>query len=351
LYGINLAAVAIRAADAAVIVEGYLDVIISHQYGFTNTVASMGTAINEKQLYILKKLSPNLILALDADAAGEEATSRCVPFENLLEHEIRVVVAPAGKDPDDVIKADAEIWRHLLVSATPIVDFVFEKASEPVNLRTAKGKADLAAKILPVIAGINNPVRRAHYLSLLAGRVGTTSADLQYSLAQLKLPQMSTKTTPTSSQAVSPGVANPIEDYFLALLLKHPELKSECAGFRPEYLESIENREIFGVCLSCENPALFKEMLDPAVWDRYQQIAATTVVEDRLAERLAECVWRLEEKHLKSSATKIKEILDAESDRGSAAELLRYKEQGLSLDSRLAELFKRKEERRRSPRR
>ena len=225
LYGINLAASAIRAADAAVIVEGYLDVIISHQYGFTNTVASMGTAINEKQLYILKKLSPNLILALDADAAGEEATARCVPFENLLEKEIRVVVAPAGQDPDDVIKADAEVWRRLLVSATPIVDFVFGRAAEPLNLRTARGKADLAAKLLPVVAEITDPVRRGHYLSLLAGRIGTTTADLQYSLAQLKLPQSSTKAS-TAAAAVPQGPANQLEDYFLAILVLLSEISA-----------------------------------------------------------------------------------------------------------------------------
>ena len=348
LYGINLAASAIRAADATVIVEGYLDVIISHQYGFTNTVASMGTAINEKQLYILKKLSPNLILALDADAAGEEATARCVPFENLLEKEIRVVVAPAGQDPDDVIKADAEVWRRLLVSATPIVDFVFGRAAEPLNLRTARGKADLATKLLPVVAEITDPVRRGHYLSLLAGRIGTTTADLQYSLAQLKLPQSSAKAS-TAAAAVPQGPANQLEDYFLAILVKHPELKIAFGDFRTEFLDSIENREIFNLCLMCDDPMLFKEKLDPAVWDRFESITATVVADNRLAERLAECAWRLEEKYLKSAAAKIREILDSESNRGSAAELLRYKEQGLSLDSRLAELYKRKEERHRGP--
>ena len=350
LYGINLAAAAIRSADATVIVEGYLDVIISHQYGFTNTVASMGTAINEKQLSILKKLSPDLILALDADAAGEEATARCVPFENLLEREIKVVIAPAGKDPDEVIKADAEDWRRLLVSATPIVDFVFERAMGSVDLRTARGKADLASRLLPIIAGINDPVRRAHYLALLAGKVGTTSADLQYSMAQLKLPQPSIRATESAPAATPlPTKANQLEDYFLAILVKHPELRLACGGFRQEYLDGIENREIYNLCASCDDPVLFKERLDPAVWDRFEAISSGAVVDDRLADRLVECALRLEEKHLKSAASKIREILDAESNRGTAAELLRYKEQGLSLDSRLAELYKRKEERRRGP--
>ncbi len=352
LYGINLAASAIRSADSAVVVEGYLDVIISHQSGFTNTVASMGTAINEKSLSILKKLSRNLILALDADAAGEEATARCVPFENLLEREIRVAVAPPGKDPDDVIKADAGAWKDLLAAAKPIVDFVFDRASAAVDLHTARGKADLASRLLPVVAGIKDPVRRGHYLALLASRVGTTTADLLYSLNQLKLPQPGALMNPSATVATSrPATASsPMEDYLLALLVKHPELRVACSGVRMEYFDSIENREIFSLCLACEDPALVKERLDPAIWERFDRIMAATIVESRIEAGLAECALRLEEKYLKSAATKIKEILNAESDLGSSGELLRYKEQGLALDSRLAGLYKRKEERPRGSR-
>ena len=348
LYGINLAATAIRVVESSVIVEGYMDVIISHQYGFTNTVASMGTAINEKQLNVLKRLSPNLVLALDADSAGEEAMARCVPFENLLEREIKVVVAPAGQDPDEVIKLDPESWRQLLVSAVPIVDFVFDRGVVPVDLRTARGKADFAAKLLPVMAEIKDPVRRGHYLALLAGKVGTTTADLQYSLAQLKLPQPSARGIEPLPAQVPLAKASQLEDYFLSILVKHPELRTVCGNFRQEFLDSIENREIFNLCSTCDEPTLLKERLDPAVWDRFESISAEALVVDRLSERLAESALRLEEKYLKSAASKIREILDAESNRGSATELLRYKQQGLSLDSRLAELYKRKEERRRS---
>jgi len=347
LYGINLAASAIRQADVAVIVEGYLDVIISHQNGFQNTVASMGTAINEKHLAILKKLSPNLILALDADAAGEEATARCVPFENLLEREIKVAIAPPGKDPDEVIKADAAVWRSLLDNATPIVDFVIEKIAASVNLRTARGKAELAARLLPVIADIKDPVRRAHYLSALASRVGTSAIELQYNLSQLKLPNASVRHRETP--AASTAMASSIEEYLLALLIKHPVLKSACGGFTAELFESVENREIFSLCLSCDNSFAIKERLDPAIWDQFDRVSAIAVGDKRLSERLAECALRLEERFLKNTAIKLNEILSAENGRGSSEELISFKEQGLVLDKRLAELFKRKEMLRRSP--
>ena len=81
IYGIDMAGSAIRSKDMAVIVEGYMDVIMAHQYGFNNVVASMGTAITEKHITILKKLTKNIALALDPDAAGEEAMLRCVEYE------------------------------------------------------------------------------------------------------------------------------------------------------------------------------------------------------------------------------------------------------------------------------
>ena len=367
LYGMNLASTAIRGAGTAIIVEGYFDVIISHQYGFTNTVAPMGTAITEKQLDILKKVSRHvdIILALDSDLAGEAALARILPFQKTLplmdwrEAEVNVVLAPKGKDPDDVIRHDAGItWRELLTSTIPVVDFVFDKAAAAVDLHTARGKAELAARLLPVVAEIKDPVRRGHYLAVLAGRVGATTADLQYSLSQLKLPQPAARasidSTVVKTSPPSAAPASPIEDYLLALLVRHPELKPACAAVRVEYFDSIENREVFNVCMAATEtatgePSLMKQRLDPAIWENFDRILGAAPPDNRLAERMAECALRLEEKYLKAAATRVKEILNAELDRGSSAELVRYKEQGMALDSRLAELFKRKDERHRGP--
>ncbi len=139
LYGINLAAPAIRQQATAVIVEGYFDVITAHQNGFNNVVASMGTSVTEKQISVLKKLTRNVVLALDADAAGKEAMLRGVSYENILEAEVKVVTMPAGKAPDDVIKDNPESWRELLATAQPIMDYTFGMVTAELDLATAKG--------------------------------------------------------------------------------------------------------------------------------------------------------------------------------------------------------------------
>ncbi|MDP3721354.1 MAG: DNA primase, partial [Anaerolineaceae bacterium] len=138
LYGLNFARKPIRAQDQVVIVEGYLDAIILHQAGFDNTVSPMGTALNEDQFRLLKKFTKRIVLALDADAAGEKATLRGLDLaRNALDHEteltfdahgllrhearlqadVRVTTIPDGMDPDEVVLRDPEEWRTILSAA------------------------------------------------------------------------------------------------------------------------------------------------------------------------------------------------------------------------------------------
>jgi len=134
LYAVDLAMPSIRQQDTAVIMEGYMDVITAHQNGFSNVVASMGTAVTERQIGSLKRLTKNLVLALDADAAGEEAMLRCVNHENIIGSEIRAIIMPQGRDPDDVIKEDPQNWPKLLAEALPVVDFTFNQALAGLDL-------------------------------------------------------------------------------------------------------------------------------------------------------------------------------------------------------------------------
>ena len=140
LYGINLAAPAIRQQDRVILVEGYMDVITAHQNDLHNVIASMGTSVTEKQVSAIKRLAKNITLALDADTAGEEAMLRCVGYENSLDSEIMVVILPEGKDPDDVIKQDINKWHSLVAEALPVIDYTFNMVTSKLDLNTAKNK-------------------------------------------------------------------------------------------------------------------------------------------------------------------------------------------------------------------
>ncbi|MBN1262219.1 MAG: DNA primase [Anaerolineae bacterium] len=193
LFGLDMAAQAIREADTAIIVEGYIDVMIPHQAGYKNVVAPMGTALTESHLQQLQRLTRRFIMALDPDAAGISATLRgletaretldrdweavfdargLVGYEGRLNAEIRVVMLPEGRDPDELILENRDQWQMLLDQAQPIVRFVFDKLLEQENPGEPKGKARIVDAILPLLRDISNNVEREAYVQEIALHLG-----------------------------------------------------------------------------------------------------------------------------------------------------------------------------------
>ena len=161
LYGLDRARKQIRSVDQVVIVEGYLDVIALHQAGFANAVSPMGTALTEHQLYLLKRFTRRIVLALDPDAAGDKATLRglqiarqamdhekdpvfdargLLGYEARLQADIRVTTLPAGMDPDEVVNRDPKEWERILENARPIVIHVMETLAAQRDLDDPKGQ-------------------------------------------------------------------------------------------------------------------------------------------------------------------------------------------------------------------
>ncbi len=347
LYGINLATAAIRQQNMVVIVEGYMDVITVHQNGFNNVVASMGTSVTEKQVSAVKRLSKNMALALDADAAGEEAMLRGVGYENILDAEVKVIILPSGKDPDDVIKEDAKIWQNLLEEALPIVDYTFNMVTSKLDLTTAKDKSLAVDKLLPIIAEIKDPVRQAHYLQKLARLVNVTERKLEAALKG-KRPGPSRRRVEEPkqeaiTQALRPVFSSPIEEYCLALLLQHPELKGCCQHPSPEYFQNSENREIFVAWQQASDLSSLKDELDTAIWEHLDYLITRSLPPNQIEQKYANCVLRLREGFLRSLETKREATLALEAELGgTAAELAKLEEQGIEVSLQLGEVFTQK---------
>jgi len=356
LYGINLAAAAIRQQNLAVIVEGYMDVITAHQNGFTNVVASMGTSVTEKQISILKRLTRGMIFALDADAAGEEATLRAVGYENTLEAEVRVIVLPEGKDPDDVIKEDAKIWQNLLEEALPIVDYTFNMVTSGLDLNTANGKSLAVDKLLPILAEMKDTIRRVHYLQKLARLVKVSQRDIEVALGRIKPGRgkrwAKQPDREPAAQAPHPLMSSPVEEYCLALLLQHPELRSRDEGLSPEYFESSENREILTAWQRAKGLSSLKDRLDSAIWEHLDSLITRSLPANQIEQKYTNCVLRLREKLLRSLEVKKAEVLALEAELGgTAAELAKLEEQGIEVSVQLGEVFTQKSRGRQEPRR
>jgi DNA primase len=188
IYGLDLAQRVIRERDQVVIVEGYMDVIAAHQFGFHNVVACMGTALTPEQLRQLQRYTDNFVLALDADSAGQQATIRGlnqarqslvrvrkpvvtpggVRLEDRLGANLAITTMPMGKDPDDVIRSDPAQWQAAVDAAKPLVDFYFDVVASTEDLSSARGKGLAVAELAPLIAELGDEIERQHYVQRLS---------------------------------------------------------------------------------------------------------------------------------------------------------------------------------------
>jgi DNA primase len=345
LYGINLASQSIRQQDRAVLVEGYMDVIVAHQYGFNNVVASMGTAVTDKQINTLKKLTKNLVLALDSDAAGEEAMLRCVGYENLIDNEIKVAILPAGNDPDDLIKKDASEWQKQVEQAIPVIDYTFDMVTAKLDLSTAKDKTVAASRLMPVITEISDRIRRAHYLQKLSHLVNVSVRDLETTVKKSSGFNIynNKKDKPAAVPEIRQVFSQPLEEYCLTLLLQFPKLKSFKNKLKPEYFENSENREIFNAISQAEDLNAIKNSLDDTIWDYLDKLIKKEVPPDKIEEKMSACTLRLHEKFLRSLEMKREVIFAAEAaSKGSIAGLNKLEEQGIEVSTELREVFSQK---------
>ena len=351
LYGINLAHTAIKQQNLAVIVEGYIDVITAHQNEFNNVVASMGTSVTEKQVSTLRRLTKNMALALDADAAGEEAMLRSVDYENIIGAEVKVIILPEGRDPDDVIKEGAQAWQDLMEEALPVVDYTFNVVTSDLDLTTAKGENLAVVKLQPIIDGIRDPVRRAHYIQKLARQIKKSERIVEAALVRIKSSQVRYRAREPKPEAVTramhPFLSSPIEEYCLALLLQHPELKENYQGLSPEYFGNSENREIFVAWQQTNDIPSLKGELDIPIHEHLNFLITKSLPATQIEQKWAKCTLRLREEFLRSLEAKRREVLAQEAEsKGTTAELAKLEEQGIEVSIQLREIFMQKRQRR-----
>ena len=172
LYGMNNAKLAVRKNNQCVLTEGYTDVIMCHQAGFENTVASSGTALTSQHLNILKRYSDNLLLAFDMDVAGDSATKRGINLAEIQGFNIKVIDAYSkSKDPAEIIFENPENWESSLKKARSIMDYYFDSALASFDKSIPGGKKEISKIILPAIKRLPNSIEQSHWLQKLSQKL------------------------------------------------------------------------------------------------------------------------------------------------------------------------------------
>jgi DNA primase len=239
LYGLDLAKSAIRKEKLTVIVEGYTDVMAAHQAGFTNVVASLGTALTRGQIELATRYADGIALAYDVDLAGEAATQR-----GLLEElgpdqsvsKVRVVRIPAGKDPDELIRNDPDAWRKAVAEAKPVIEYFMERTATEVDLDSITGKRELTGRALALLKRVGDPVERSLYLQRLARLVNVEERVLLEALARepvRRAPRLATVPVGPGTATGSLLEIGPLEREALSLLLGYPALTAELPDDEP----------------------------------------------------------------------------------------------------------------------
>jgi DNA primase len=364
LYGIDRAKSAIRKQDLAIVVEGYMDAVIAHQYGFNNVVASLGTSLTERQVGIIKKLTKHLALALDADAAGEMAMLRGqevisetfgqpmsvsgwtdVRYENPYDADWKVVILPPGKDPDDVIRESAEQWQHLITQATPVIEYVFKVVASKLDLTDLRGKSSAVDQLLPVVKEIRDPVSQAHYLQKLSRLVGVDERELASALRRLKglaRPKQRSEAVPPSMLISSLLLRDPLAEYCLSLLVQCPALRSLSSGLSPDFFHHSEARQLFLTWRNSADLDSMRSALDGFLREYLEALTEKPLPpmsEKEQEEALGDCICRLQERWLKDLKAKEEAlILDLQAE-GSTTELEELQQLGVKLNTQLCEVF------------
>jgi len=173
LYGLDKARDAIRKADFAILVEGYFDCVVPVQFGFRNTVASLGTSLTENQVRLLGRYTRNVVISFDPDSAGLSAALRSTDLFLQQGFRVNVLSLPEGHDPDTFLREQGfPAYQEKLKTSTPFIEFALSRfLKQKKDPLSPKGKQETVSQILPYLLKMPDRIERAEYVSLVAGRL------------------------------------------------------------------------------------------------------------------------------------------------------------------------------------
>jgi DNA primase len=326
LYGFDRARDDIRKSGTTVIVEGYMDVIAAHQHGFRNVVASMGTSLTDKQAGLVQRFGGHVVLAMDADEAGKAANLRAIqvvaaaarPARSTAgaartgrqELDVRVLALPQGKDPDELIRADATAWTEAIEAAKPVVDHYYAIVSAGKDKMDPRQRREIAREMLPMLAEIPDANERGQWLHRVTSGDRILVDELWRELNRSRRTRARVETAKETqrSEANESGTERTVaarieraakEEFCLALLYREPALARLGADLSEDLFSLSENRELFRRWQRGE--AVQEE--DEGLWEHYLDVIGTRIPVSETAQvevAFLDCMDRLEQARMRA---------------------------------------------------
>ena len=269
IFGLSQAKNEIRKTGFAVVVEGNMDVISSHQVDVRNVVATAGTAMTVNHLKALSRFSNDIRLCFDSDQAGINATERAISLGQQAGVELSIITldqsAGQAKDPDELIQKDIELWRRSIANPQPAMEWVFDQYQKRLDISTAKGKKDFSTIALKLVENLNDPVEKDFYINEISKRIGVSKATLLNKIGEEKKPEKTKKRVKiekTDKKFVDDFL---YEDDLLALAIKEPRLAKMLSDLKENSLHGEQRNKILEI-LKSEDMELLKS------FDEYAKI-------------------------------------------------------------------------------
>jgi DNA primase len=227
IFGLHLAKEAIRKNHYAVIVEGNLDVMASHQAGVRQVVATAGTAITEYHLKGLGRFTNDIRLSFDRDEAGIKASERAIPIASRVGVGLYLITIPSGKDPDELIRQDPIAWQKAIEQPEYSMDWLITRYQQLLDVSTGAGKRQFSDVLLRVVEHLDDQVEQEHYLQKIAAAIGASTEALQAKLHQQTAasppPRRRIQHVEATDQQTT--INRKAQNHFMVLTLMRPELR------------------------------------------------------------------------------------------------------------------------------
>lgn len=249
VFALDRAKKAIKEKDYCIFVEGQMDAILCHQFGFNNVVASSGTALSLEQLSLIKRYTNNLAFAFDMDKAGQIATDRGIEIALSLDMRVKIIVLDEKyKDPADCLLANPDDFKQSLKESLNVMDYYYSKTTKGKDLKKVEDKKEVFSQMMLMLKKLKSKIEQDYWLKKISQDLDISEASLREEFLQQKNEKKITRNNQNNlieKRSVLDKQGRLLE-LVLVLLFRFPELIEESSALlKTEYLDDNSDLNIF----------------------------------------------------------------------------------------------------------
>jgi len=345
LYGLNKAKQEIKNKDLAVLVEGQMDVLACHQAGMKNVIAASGTALTAEQISLIKRFTKNIAMAFDKDNAGENAAKRGIDTAIAQGMNVKVIQIPenSGKDADECLKKNPEVWFMAVDEAKLIMEWFFENVLKKYSLQDSQQKKKAAGELLEQISKIPEQIEQDYWLQKMSDKFSVQTELLRQTMRsfgkkEFNKPKKEDEKNYNKASELFNSRSRMLEEQFLAILLKTPAFLLEIGPkMDRDYFSLSEFSELYENIKNSYNNKAASEKNGPFtfIFDEKQQETATIVLmkgekefgdkdDKEIKETFYKIFEEIRKEWLKNEKDKIKFLLNEAQEKGDTKEVEKY---------------------------